>query len=88
MHFYFLMDELRYVDHPQLDAFCERPSSGDGNLDQLYDPKPDDIEMKLTDYRGTARITGCPSNLVLAVALRGALEVLGVDRYSGKKLRD
>jgi hypothetical protein len=87
LSFYFLVSELRYLQHPQLDAACERPISGDSNLDQLYDPKPDDIEMTLTDWQGTVRVTGCASNQLLEFSLHGALEVLGVDPYSGEKLK-
>jgi hypothetical protein len=81
-----LMERLKLLDHPQLDVTCERGTLQDGSPDPLSDPKPDDIEMIWTDSQGTIRVTGCPSNTLLRVALQGAVNVLGADWVFGKKL--
>jgi hypothetical protein len=62
VRFLHLMEGLKFLDHPQLDATCERRKLPDGSLDPLDHPEPDDIEMEWTDSERTVRVTGCASN--------------------------
>jgi hypothetical protein len=86
VRFLYLVERLKYLDQQQLDTTCKHARLQDGSPDPLDDPRPDDIEMKWADSRGTVRVTGCASNTLLRVALQGALNVLGADWVSGKKL--
>ncbi len=80
----FILHDLMREDR-QLDTECPQATNRDGSPDELHDPKPDDIEVTWTEGQRTTRVTGCASNLLLRTALRGAMEVLGVDWASGKQ---
>jgi hypothetical protein len=80
-----MLDRLRPSGTREADANCVRATGPDGNPDPLYDPRPDDIEVRWSVAGETARLTACDSNRPIREAVQDALRALGADPYFGKK---
>jgi hypothetical protein len=83
--FRYELDPLRPHGARALDSTCDQAKHQDGSRDPLSMARPDDIEVRWVDARGTDRLTSCAYGRLKA-ELQSALRRLGVDPYSGKPL--
>jgi hypothetical protein len=83
-NFLAILDTLRPAGELRLDDKCQLVTVPDGAPDPLADPRPDDMDVRWIGPAGSARLTSCAfSHREIRRKVENALNVLGVDPYSG-----